>query len=307
MASKMGSNFKAPPAMRVDLPYEDWKKELTIWCQFTDLQKNRQGGALFLTLQGKPREAVLAEVDVDKFNCEDGVDAILVALDNLYLKDKSESSFTAFDNFIKFRRPHGMTIQAYILEFNLRYNKIKCYEMVLPEGVLAYALLTCANLPEDQEQICRATVSKLTYKDMKAQIEKVSLTKESLEKSKYDAIHVEAPFYAENAPEEGAHFEHYDEEYESEYNCEDTYYVRRRPPWRFNPPSQNRPPNPEKARMNPLDEFGNPQTCRFCKSVYHFLDRCPDAPKAGRGAGTWRPSRSRGRGSWRPGGGPKTF
>ena len=45
--------------------------------------------------------------------------------------------------------------------------------MKLPEGVLAYSLLTCANLSEDQQQLCRATVSDFTYKDMKETIEKV--------------------------------------------------------------------------------------------------------------------------------------
>ena len=34
--------------------------------------------------------------------------------------------------------------------------------MELPDGVLAYALQTCANLTEDQSQICRATRSELT-------------------------------------------------------------------------------------------------------------------------------------------------
>ena len=83
MAGKQ--NYKAPPTMRDDLSYEDWKKELAIWQAFTDIESKRQGGALFLTLHGKAREAVLAEVEVTKINGEDGVQNITKALDKLFL------------------------------------------------------------------------------------------------------------------------------------------------------------------------------------------------------------------------------
>ena len=59
----MSGNVKQPPLMRDDLSYDGWKKELDIWSDFTDLDANRKGGALFLTLKGKAREAVLSGVD----------------------------------------------------------------------------------------------------------------------------------------------------------------------------------------------------------------------------------------------------
>lgn len=328
--------FKAPPAMRENLSYEDWKKELSIWCKFTDLSLTRQAGAIFLALQGKARETVLAEVPDAKYDTDQGVTAILAALDGLYLKDKCESGFEAFDDFIKFRRPRDMSITDYLIEFNLRYNKIKCHEMKLPEGVLAYALLTCSNLPDEQSQICRATVSKLTFQDMKTQIEKVSMSIDSAAKTnkyKYDTVPVETyyaePFSSRHRPEvihDGA--QHYSEPYvysksqladedayeyadfeEQECEYEDTYYLQRsQPSRRFQSAGYEvgrggyetaRP----RTRVNVLDEFGNPQTCRFCKSIYHFLDDCPDAPRhfsrPGRGMTTRGYSRGRGRGGGR--------
>ena len=60
--SKSVSFFKSPPQMREGLSYVEWKKELEIWCDFTDLPTEKLGGALFLTLTGKARQAVLAEV-----------------------------------------------------------------------------------------------------------------------------------------------------------------------------------------------------------------------------------------------------
>ena len=94
--------YKNPPEMRDGLPYDDWKKELKIWCGFTNLNKKRQVAALFLTLKGEARETVLAEVEADKLQANDGVDKVINALDKLYKRNDSESAFTAFENFIKF-------------------------------------------------------------------------------------------------------------------------------------------------------------------------------------------------------------
>ena len=155
--------YKNPPEMRDGLLYDDWKKELKIWCGFTDLDKKRQGPALFLTLKGKARETVLAAVEADKLQADDGVDKVTNALDKLYKRNDSESAFTAFENFIKFRRHSSMPITDYIIEFNIRLSKIKSHKMDLPDGVLANYLLQCANLTEDQTSLCRATCEKLTY------------------------------------------------------------------------------------------------------------------------------------------------
>ena len=159
----MSKHFKSPPPMRESLPYEDWRKEVTIWRSFTDIDAKKQGAALFLSLEGKTRDSVLSDIDVTKLSAVDGIDIILTSLDTLYLKDKSDSGFEAFDKFIKYRRPQNTSIPEYISEFNMRYNKLKHFNMILPEGVLAYALLTCANLSSEQEQLARATCKDLTY------------------------------------------------------------------------------------------------------------------------------------------------
>ena len=54
-----------------------------------------------------------------------------------------------------------------------------------------------------------------------------------------------------------------------------------------------------RPRQNPLDEFGNPSKCSFCRSIYHWYDRCPDAARSGNRyttnqRGVRRPPRGRG-------------
>ena len=112
----MSSNIKAPPSLSKCSSYEAWQKEIKIWQAFTDLPAGKQGPGIFLTLEGRSREAVL-ELDVAKISAADGVKTIIEKLDGLYLKDKTQSAFEAYDAFEKFRRPSDMTIGEYINQF----------------------------------------------------------------------------------------------------------------------------------------------------------------------------------------------
>lgn len=313
MSKFPGSNYKAPPAMRDGLKYEDWKKEFQIWQAFTELEEKRQGGALFLTLSGKSREAVLANVAVDAIKETNGVAVILLALDNLFLKDKAESGFDAFDEFIGFRRPQSMSIEDYVIEFNLKYNKIRTYEMTLPEGVQAYALLKCANLTSDQQQLCRATCKTLTYKDMKTQIERISAVNSNTNRSTSKLDLAPTQFMSHeiqyDEPREQKHYpppETYEEECDEFYpeiEPEPTYYSQ---PYRPSQPRYRRgatnfrqQPSTQqyKLKPNPPDQYGNPTPCRFCRSIYHWIDDCPVAPQRNNSSrntrGTDPPSRPR--------------
>ena len=68
-----------------------------------------------------------------------------------------------------------MSLDDYLIEFNLKYHKINNLGMKLPSGVLAYFLLNGANIGQDRMEICRATCSDLTYDKMKDTIEKVGI------------------------------------------------------------------------------------------------------------------------------------
>ena len=307
------ANYKAPPVMREELQYEDWKKELQIWVAFTDIEKKRQGGALFFTLSGKPREAVLAEIDVDKLKTDDGVKTIVETLDKLYLQDKAESGFQAFDSFIKFRRPASMSIKDYVLDFNIRYSKLKCHDMALPEGVLAYTLLTCCNLNSQQEQICRTTCKDLTFKDMKQQIERIALSNQQNDGVIEPMQLVTQPQPQYQYSQQQEYYEYGEDEYsyeEDEANAnntqEDAYFSRpgrqsSSAPRHYRPPPYQPSTNtPRAGQLNPPDEFGKPSPCRFCRSIYHWVDKCPYAPAHYR-------TRGRGRGRFGRGGGQRTF
>ena len=167
-----GNNFKAPSSLTKCSSYEAWLKELKIWQSFTDIPKAKQGQAVFLTLEGKARETVL-EFDVGDINSDNGVKNITACLDSLYLKDKTQTAYEAYDSFERFRRPDDMAISDYINESEKLLNKIKWYGSDMSTDILTYRLLKSANLSEQHQQLARAAITELKYGTMKTQLKKI--------------------------------------------------------------------------------------------------------------------------------------
>ena len=167
------SHYKAPPSLFKSSCYDSWLKEIKIWQSFTDLTAAKQGPALFLTLDGKAREAAL-ELEVSDIGHEKGVDKIIEKLNTLYLKDKAQTAFEAYDNFERFQRPSDMTISHYINEFERLLARTQKHGTTMSSDILAYRLLKSANLSESHEQLARATISgDLTYDAMKKQLKRI--------------------------------------------------------------------------------------------------------------------------------------
>ena len=280
--------------MKDELSYEDWKNDIEIWSDITDLHKTKQGGAVFLTLKGKAQATVRSGVTRDEMRAADGLQKITECLDKLYLKDSTRKSLSAFEHFVKFKRDVNMSIEDYLVEFNIRYSKCKRLDMTLPEGVLAYYLLECSSLTEEQKNICRATCDELTFENMKEKIGRVTC----------DRKPIPEPVFYEGYPEE-YHYEDYyqdDNEYfEHETNDEDgadhieekTFYA----PTRGAKSGSYRHPNfNTNPRMNTPDEYGNPTKCGFCKSIYHYISACPDAKAQSQSKMGYQHKRGMGRG-----------
>ena len=65
-----------------------------------------------------------------------------------------------------------LNMKDYINEFERLHHKIKEYDMALPDGILTYKLLKQAGLSETHEQLIRATITDLSYENMKLQLKK---------------------------------------------------------------------------------------------------------------------------------------
>ena len=103
----------------------------------TDLEKEKQGQAIYLSLNEKIRK-MCSDIKVKDLNSEDGVDILIKKLKSLFSKDNNQAACLVYDKFETFKRPVDMNIVDFINEFERLYNNIKKYEMELPTGVLAY-------------------------------------------------------------------------------------------------------------------------------------------------------------------------
>ena len=58
--------IQQPPMLTKDITYANWKEEIEIWKDFTDLAAEKKGPAVFLSLSGQARDAVRQNVPKDK-------------------------------------------------------------------------------------------------------------------------------------------------------------------------------------------------------------------------------------------------
>ena len=124
MASR--NSNKAPPLLSSCKTYDDWRKMVRVWTNFTDLPPDKQGAAMFLSLNGEALDAAL-ELEEEVISGKDGVKSIMTHLDKLYKKDDTLSKFHALDSFETYKRPSTLSIPEYINEFEKCLHKVKDY------------------------------------------------------------------------------------------------------------------------------------------------------------------------------------
>ena len=96
--SNSNKSYNNPPHFNNDISYTDWKKEIEIWQIATSIKEEKQGAAIFLSLTGKSREAVL-ELTTDEIKGNDGVKKVIQKLDELWKEDDKKQAFNAYESF----------------------------------------------------------------------------------------------------------------------------------------------------------------------------------------------------------------
>ena len=94
-------------------------------------------------------------------------------LDTLFLEDINQSAFRAYETFKNFQRPPGMPLEDFLIEFGRLVTKLKDFNILLPEPVLAFRALKSANITKDNEKLVKATVSELMLSSLSEQLQKI--------------------------------------------------------------------------------------------------------------------------------------
>ena len=164
------------PVMRENQPYVDWKKELEIWVfanTTAGVDAPVQATSLFESLEGTARQTVLSELSVAQITAADGIKNITTCLDQFFLGNQKQDAYDTIDSLLKYRRKSNVSMENFIIEFQLKVNKVKVAGTNLSDELLGYALLNAANLSDDDHKLCRATSDELTYKNVKATLGKI--------------------------------------------------------------------------------------------------------------------------------------
>ena len=169
------NSVKAPPVFEEDSNYELYKKEVKIWEILIgdDLKAEQMGPALFKAIKSQKAKEKVLEIEIDVIGGVNGVKEILKKMDELYEMERDQKIYRALDEFENFKREKTTEVAEFVNKFEAKHNTIKKFECVLPDGVLAYKLLKAANLDQNQEQLCRATMSEWSYKEMIKQLKRV--------------------------------------------------------------------------------------------------------------------------------------
>ena len=267
------SYLKTPPAWSDDGNYDDWKKELEMWEEVTELAPEKRGPALYLSLTGNAKEAV-RNMTVAQLRVAGGVKLITDKLGPVLDLNPNTKVFLAFKTFYDYRRASGTTITDFLIRYEYLYTSLGVHNVVLPEAVQAFFLLTAANVTEEIERLARATCVDLTYNNMRAALQKIFGDIESTVEGSAAAprIKSEPAFVASNT--------------------EEAYWTRNFKPWsrgsngryirgRGYSTSRGRGRGQadksswrKRGSGNPVDREGNPLKCFKCGSKEHFAKDC---------------------------------
>ena len=264
----MAVSLKTPPVLADEDGYTNWKQDLEVWRMYTDIDKKRQGPAVYLCLSGPARDCV-RDIDSAVLGSETGVEKIIEKLDTLFEKDKNTQIFLAFNNFYDYRRASGVNIVEFLVHFEFLFSKLTKFDIVLPEGVKAFFLLKAANLSEEHERLARATCGQMTYDKMKECIKKI------FGDSASGGGDNSAPSVKSEPVFQSGH--------------EDVNYTSGYRNWRGNGRGKGRGVNvnsgsrqeTQNYRTNPVDKDGKRLKCFSCGSVNHFSRFCPGRRSGG--------------------------
>ena len=171
----MASKKKTPPKFSEGTSYVAWRNKIEMWKRVTSVVKEEQVIVVLLdSLEGnsKAEKATANFTDTDLF-CADGLQKLIEKLDSVFKSEKVDEAYEAYSKFTKFERISVMTIEDYILDFELLYDKMGNNDMRLPEAMKAFRLLDGANLEDSDRKFALTIASDMKFDTMKAALKRI--------------------------------------------------------------------------------------------------------------------------------------
>ena len=281
------------------MEYETWKTKLLRWNKLSSLPEAEKALTFHLSLTGR---AEIASANIPDEELEkDGVKKILEKLDPIYMPDIWQRQFYNFLELHRLHKKEGVNMHDFICDFDHKYHKFQQVNGEMADTVLAFMLLSACQMSDENTQLVKAGVGKqITYANMKETLKRIFGDQHMLKARGYSpnpGVSSEASdiLYSENAPRSN--------DIEILYTSGRIYgerggsssrgYLPQNPSTRGRASgrfrgrgfrggsrgnySYERPTiNYGGRRVNPLDRYGNPTSCSYCKSILHYRANCPD-------------------------------
>ena len=157
--------------------------------------------------------------------------------------------------------------------------------MKYPDSVLAYKLLINANISDEKQQMCRATMGTLSFENIKKQLKVIHDATGTNSKctNKEEIVVKEEPVF-----EAESFFTHANRGFwrgnsnrGTRTNARGSYrgtYHRgnQNRKWLEEAEQDQGKPKESSKKKNPVDRYGRVTKCSYCQSIYHWVRDCPD-------------------------------
>ena len=281
-------NYTKVPPFGGEKSYESWRNELLAWKVLTNVGHKKQALAVALSFENdsEVRQRIFNEIDVEELNANDGLEKLLILLDKWYKKDDLTGAYEAWRNFDTYTKGKEVTMEAYILGYQIKCKALSKHRIEIPKCVLAFKLLDCAGLELRDKQLVLTAVNYDEPEELLDQM--INALKKffssegahantSGQSSKPSAITVKSePVYVSeeaNVVNRSTRGGVGQERNESRgYNR--AYYGGQDRKYDVRGQSRYGQNYSEPNRKNPVDSRGNITRCFKCGSVFHYANRC---------------------------------
>ena len=163
------SSLKTIPSFDGSTEYAKYKKDVTLWCRYTELDEEKRGAALVLHLSGRPRE-IADSLDPDVlFNVESrttksGPRVLIELLDEHYSKSEVDVVFDRLCEFMDLRRG-SFTMSEYTSKFSSMSSKLLSDGIFLSGSMLSLMAIKNAELSSHERALVFTLMLKNTDLD----------------------------------------------------------------------------------------------------------------------------------------------
>ena len=280
-----------PPVLKNGEKYGLYRKQILALTELTDLAKGKQGIVIALSLQEDEtniKEKVFNEIPSEDLKTDDGLTILLKFLDKPLGKEDLVDSLEKYEDFERFERNAGQSINEYLSSFEWKYKKIENKGMKILAKVLAFRLIKKANISGDEKFLILSELNfenkSTLYDDAKKALKKYKgiyseeiscATNISLRPAFKLGIDRTALYTSENAMK-GGDKNNDDKRVSWKYGVSGRRHIRA---WgnHITDSGLKLIKTGGRKKINPTGLDGDVLKCHSCGSFRHLLDECPDS------------------------------